>query len=253
MMIVNADDWGRSPSETDAALVCFERGRITSATAMMFMEDSARAASIANDRGIDVGLHVNLTEQFSAPPSTGSLGRHHERIARFLNARKYAFLVYNPLLRNSFRYVYQAQLEEFGRLYGRHPSHIDGHHHQHLCLNMLVDRIIADGEKVRRNFHFWPDEKGWANRAYRHAIDRLLARRCTVADYFFALAHCIAGRRRARVMELARTASVEVMTHPVVPVERSFLLSDEFQSTFGSLELKTYSSLSRRSISSEPG
>jgi predicted glycoside hydrolase/deacetylase ChbG (UPF0249 family) len=243
MIIVNADDLGRSPPETDAALACYEHGRITSATAMVFMEDSRRAAAIANDRGIDVGLHVNLTQRFTGAVTSGALRERHDRVARFLNAGKYAFLVYNPALRDDFRYVYQAQLEEFARLFGRSPSHIDGHHHQHLCSNMLLDRIIADGEKVRRSFHFWPDEKGLPNRVYRRTVDKLLAKRCTVTDYFFALGQCMSAQRRARVVEVARTASVEIMTHPNEAAERAFLLSDDFQSTFGTLEMGTYASL----------
>ena len=31
MLIINADDWGRSLAETDAALECYKAGRITSA------------------------------------------------------------------------------------------------------------------------------------------------------------------------------------------------------------------------------
>jgi predicted glycoside hydrolase/deacetylase ChbG (UPF0249 family) len=47
VLIINADDWGRSPAETDAALDCFSNGRITSVTAMVFMADSKRAADLA--------------------------------------------------------------------------------------------------------------------------------------------------------------------------------------------------------------
>jgi len=246
MVIINADDWGRSPPETDAALACYERGRITSVTAMVFMEDSARAASIARERRIDVGLHLNLTQRFSRPPRDGALRAQHDRIVRFLGARKYAFLFYHPMLRDAFRSVYQAQLDEFVRLYGKRPSHIDGHHHQHLCANMLVDRIIADGEKVRRSFHFWPDEKGWLNRAYRRTVDRWLGRRYTLADYFFALAHCLRRDRLERVVELARTATVEIMAHPVAAEEQAFLLSDAFAGSLGTLEMGTYTSIGGR-------
>ena len=62
MIIINADDWGRSERETDAALSTYKRGRITSASAMVFMRDSGRAADLAKDAGIDVGLHFNLSE-----------------------------------------------------------------------------------------------------------------------------------------------------------------------------------------------
>ena len=44
MLIINADDWGRSVAETNAALRCYEEARITSASAMVFMADSERAA-----------------------------------------------------------------------------------------------------------------------------------------------------------------------------------------------------------------
>lgn len=60
MIIVNADDWGRSRSETDAALFCYRKGRITSVSAMVFMEDSDRAADLAKDEGIDVGVALEF-------------------------------------------------------------------------------------------------------------------------------------------------------------------------------------------------
>jgi hypothetical protein len=47
----------------------------------------------------------------------------------------------------------------------------------------------------------------------------------------------------ARVAELARTNTVELMTHPVDPVERDYLMSDRYLSAIGGLERGTYSSL----------
>jgi chitin disaccharide deacetylase len=243
MIIVNADDWGRSLLETDAALACYERGRITSASAMVFMEDSERAARVANDCGIDMGLHVNLIQRFSREPADGRLAQRHERVIRFLGCHKYACLLYNPMLRHDFRYVYQAQLDEFVRLYGRPPSHIDGHHHQHLCTNMLLDGIIEPGQKVRRSFHFWPGEKGLANRAYRKAVDRWLARRYRMTDYFFALRQCASPARLLRVIDAAQTGVVEIMAHPGNADEYGFLMGEAFSTSLGVLELGTYSSL----------
>jgi predicted glycoside hydrolase/deacetylase ChbG (UPF0249 family) len=37
MLIINADDFGRSTVETDAILGCYKAGRITSVSAMVFM------------------------------------------------------------------------------------------------------------------------------------------------------------------------------------------------------------------------
>ena len=242
MIIVNADDWGRSRSETDAALLCYKAGRVTSVSAMVFMEDSGRAAQLAHESGIDVGLHLNLTQPFSGQ-HVGRLRESHDRIVRFLTGSRYALLVYNPALRHEFRRVYEAQFEEFVRLYGKSPSHIDGHHHQHLCTNMLLDRIIPSGEKVRRNFHFWPGEKSVANRTYRRLVDWSLARRYRVVDFFFALSRCLQDDRLARIATLARAATVEVMAHPASAVEFACLMSESYDVHFEGVTKGSYSSV----------
>ena len=240
MLIINADDWGRTEAETDAAAACLARGRVTSATAMVFMSDSVRAAAIARERGLDVGLHLNLIEPFSGTGAVSAIQDSLRRVGRFLGAHRLAQLVYNPVLKADFQALYRAQVEEFQRLYERSPSHVDGHHHLHLCMNMLVDQVIDRGIKVRRSFYFWPDEKGWLNRAYRHAVDRALAHHHPLADYFFALPHCMEPRRMERVLEIAHSATVELMTHPANPEERAFLLGDAFERGFGTLPLGSF-------------
>ena len=84
MLIINADDWGRSVAETDAALTCYREGRITSVSAMVFMVDSERAAELANAHGLDVGLHLNFSEPFTDDKCPRGLRHCHNRIVRFL-------------------------------------------------------------------------------------------------------------------------------------------------------------------------
>src|SRR5689334_25065042 len=138
MLIVNADDLGRDQSTTDAILACYQNARITSTSAMVFMEDSERAAHLALRSGIDVGLHINLSERFTAADISSELRSSHDRICRVLRASKYALLFYRPWLCRHFRLVYEAQHREFFRLYGRAPSHFDGHQHMHLASNILI-------------------------------------------------------------------------------------------------------------------
>ncbi len=167
MLIINADDWGRSLAETDAAFRCYKAGRITSVSAMVFMADSERAAELAQESELDVGLHLNFSERFTGKNNSGRLGECQSRLVRYLRRNKYSQLFYNSFLRNAFSYSYHAQAEEFARLFGKPPSHIDGHHHMHLCANMLLSNLIPAGMKIRRNFSFWPGEKSRFNRAYR--------------------------------------------------------------------------------------
>jgi predicted glycoside hydrolase/deacetylase ChbG (UPF0249 family) len=243
MLIINADDWGRSAAETDAALRCYNRARITSVSAMVFMEDSERAAELAEENELDVGLHLNFTEEFTANRCPETLRSCHSKVVRFLTGNRYAQLLYNPLLRKEFVYSYEAQAGEFARLYRKPPSHIDGHHHMHLCANLLLSGVIPPGMKMRRNFSFWPGEKSLLNRTYRSLVDRWLARRYQLPDYFFDLTQSIQQKKLDRVVGLARSSNVELMTHPVVRREEEYLMSDEFPQVLQPLEVGSFALL----------
>jgi chitin disaccharide deacetylase len=240
MLIINADDWGRSRAETDAALRCYQEGRITSVSAMVFMEDSERAAKLAKENELDVGLHLNFAEPFTGKNYPAELDHYHGRTVRYLTRNKYAQLLYNPLLRKEFAYSYRAQSEEFGRLFGTRPSRIDGHHHMHLCTNVLFSKLIPSGTRIRRNFSFLPGEKSFLNRAYRQLVDHWLSRRYRLPDYFFDLTQCIQEKKLDRVAALAKSNNVELMTHPIVHSEADYLMSDEFCRLLQGLGIETY-------------
>lgn len=240
MLIINADDFGRSVAETDAALRCYQSARLTSASAMVFMADSERAADLAKENELDVGLHLNFTERFTGGRTTATLANHHNKIVGFLTRHRYSQVLYNPFLRREFSYSCKAQLEEFTRLFGKPPSHIDGHHHMHLCANLLFSDMIPTGVKIRRNFSFWPGEKSRFNRAYRALVDRWIARRYRLTEYFFDLTQCIEKKKLDRVAALARSSNVELMTHPIVRTEADYLLGAEFSGMLRRLNVGSY-------------
>lgn len=243
MLIVNADDWGGWKNATDAILACLRAGRISSVSAMVYMEDAERAAIIASDIGLDVGLHINLDQPFTGVIRQRTVPAAHERVSRFLRRSKYAQLIYNPLLRADFRVVYEAQVAEFCRLYGRSPSHFDGHHHMHLCANMIFDKIIPRGQMVRRSFSYRPDQREFLRRAYRRLVDRRLESRFTVTDYFFALSQWLDRERFAHVVSLAQHETVELLTHPEKPAEFARLMSDDYLADIGGLKIGSFALL----------
>jgi len=96
MIIITADDYGKNRHATDSILICLSHKRITTASAMVFMEDSERAARLALHTNLEVGLHLNFTMPFSANKISRSLREHHDRVISYLTKNKLAQVIYNP-------------------------------------------------------------------------------------------------------------------------------------------------------------
>ena len=223
LLIVNADDWGRDDDTTERTLNCIGRGAVSSVSAMVFMKDSERAAAIARERGIDAGLHLNLTTPFSAPGTPARLIEHQQQISAYLRRFWISQVMFHPGLVPSFEYLVKSQIEEFRLLYGAQPERLDGHHHMHLCANVILGNLLPAGTLVRRNFSFDRGEKNWCNRAYRRIVDRMLARRHRLVDFFFSLPPLEPPDRLKRIFSFGRESAVEIETHPVNGDEYRFL------------------------------
>lgn len=243
MLIINADDFGISQIASERIIECYIQGRITSISAMVFMDDSQRAAELWKDKHIDVGLHLNFTEKLTRHLKNDLFRDYHNRIATFLSSSKYNFMIYNPNLSKAFKYVFQIQLEEFERLYEISPSHINGHHHMHLCTNMLIDKIVPRGQKVRRNFSFSKGEKSLLNRIYRAGIDKWLTRRFLTTDYFFSLQELIKNNRLKQAVTLAESYIVELETHPGIDKEFNWFMSDTSYRLISNIHKGNYTQL----------
>src|SRR6266849_1582414 len=113
LLIVNADDWGRERGTTTAILNCALLGTVSSVSAMVFMDDSERAAAIAQERGLDPGLHLNLTTPFSARNCTARVINCQQRVAKFLLRGRFAQTVFHPGLIRSFDHIVRTQLDDF--------------------------------------------------------------------------------------------------------------------------------------------
>jgi len=130
-LIINADDYGRSPGVSRGILRAHQEGIVTSTTVMVNQPDvESQLAEALNCPKLGLGLHL----VFSAwrpilPPeaipslvdSDGLFLSQHELWAR-------AEEVSPAHLHAEFR----AQMERFQRLAGRLPDHVDCHHFVHL-------------------------------------------------------------------------------------------------------------------------
>jgi predicted glycoside hydrolase/deacetylase ChbG (UPF0249 family) len=228
MLFVNADDWGRTQQITDRILTCFFENRIHETSAMTFMADSERSAELAQENQLPTGLHLNLDEELSGKSIPTKLLTHHNAVSVYLKKWKWNQVIFNPFLCRSFDYVFQSQWDEFGRLYGEAPKRLDGHHHLHLSMNMLLSGEIPKGIKVRRNFTFRPGEKNIINLLYRYFTDLFLTSSYLCTDYFFSIAP-INIQKISHIVAISKSNDVELMTHPGEEAEYDFLLSPAWE------------------------
>jgi predicted glycoside hydrolase/deacetylase ChbG (UPF0249 family) len=240
MLIITADDWGKNSTSTDNTLLCFKNGRITSVSGMVFSKDSERAADLARESGIESGLHLNFSLPFDGPVSSEKLLTCQSRLAAFLEKSRFAPIFYNPFLKKEFEYVFMAQYEEYVRLYGMAPAHINGHRHKHLCSNVLIDDLIPRGSRVRRTFTFHRGEKNPINLMYRRLIDRIVVSKYVCTDSFFSLVPIDKKERLQGIVNLSKQSVVELMVHPERKEELDFLMSAEYFETISLVTTGNY-------------
>lgn len=115
-LIVNADDFGRSPGINRGVIRAHENGIVTSASLMVRYPASREAAEYARSHpNISVGLHLDLGEWVCRDWNWTPL-----------------YQVVPPHDVVAVRDELSRQLSIFCELVGQVPSHIDSHQHAHL-------------------------------------------------------------------------------------------------------------------------
>lgn len=241
MLIVNADDFGAAPSATDAILTAWCQGAITSASAMVWMPDSERAAGLAASAGLPLGLHLNLTLPFRARDIPDVVRDRQGRLAALFGRESW---LNDEQVAAPAQLIHEAledQLERYRELYGE-PTHINGHHHVHVHRSVL--------EALPRTFPVRPvlrvPSRAWSR---PDARERRLRRRFVTATVALGFEHLhpALGGDGFDVLEPAGGHTVvEVMTHPQQSAELEALLSAEWRAVMARLQLGSYADLSAR-------
>ncbi len=240
MLIINADDFGRSRRDTERILQSFADGLISSTTAMAYMEEDERAATSALERDLPVGLHLNFSAPFTSPACTSRLSEIQDRLSRFFRGSRYASVFYNPFIRKDLEYSFRLQLDRHRELYSAEPDHFDGHHHLHLCTNCLLEPLIPSGSCVRRPFSLPPGANP-LNRAYRAFAARRVAARYRSTESFYSIRDKVPGL--PAVIQLASAQAVEMATHPGDPLEWEMMQHSSYRDAVQSVQLASYRNL----------
>ena len=139
-LIVNADDFGLTPGVSAGILAAGRHGIVTSTTVLVTQDVDRNQLAAARDSGLGIGLHVNLT---LGRPLTG--GRSLvDAAGRFIrDARRAAG---RADVKDVEREV-AAQIDKFGSLLKRGPTHLDTHHHVGLHAP-VADVVLAAARRL---------------------------------------------------------------------------------------------------------
>lgn len=139
-IIVNSDDFGLTEGVNYGVIKALKNGVLRSTTAMVNMPAIEHAVKLAKDNPeLGVGLHLVLTAGYP-------IVKDHKTIVdengRFL---KNSVLNASVIDAEEVYREYKAQMERFIELFGRKPTHIDGHHHtQDLDQTREVTKRLAE-------------------------------------------------------------------------------------------------------------
>ena len=243
LVIVNADDLGMTVDVTDRILACFSAQAISSASLMVCMDDSSRAAALSREASLPIGLHLNLDEPFAGDVPV-VVRNAHDRVRSWFASRPRLLSSFN--LSRSFhhdlRASISAQLDEFRRLVGCDPTHIDSHHHVHMSWDVLCSSALPAKTPLRSTR--WVDAKPRL-RILRSGRTWWIRRRFISTDLFFDLRHIspALGGTESLVSTSAPATTIEVMAHPGMLDEFAVLNSPWWREVTGGLPLGSFADL----------
>jgi predicted glycoside hydrolase/deacetylase ChbG (UPF0249 family) len=245
VLIVNADDWGLRPAVTDAILECWRAGGVTSASAMVHMEDSARAFGLAAEAALPLGLHCNLTTPFTDDRAPAERRLHQQRAVEYFGGSTRRMLLYDPRVRGLLDACVGDQLDAFFELGGHPVAHADGHQHVQVCPTVLLAPSLGHLTSLRRAQSFLSGRHSPFKRAYRAALNLVVRHRFHSALFLSLrdLHPALGGAGLERLPDLARRTDVEVMVHPAWEDEREVLLSSDWRQTLAELPTGSHSGL----------
>jgi len=203
-LIVNADDFGRTPGINRGVVEAHERGIVTSATMMVNYPPAAEAAELARKNpSLGVGLHVALTGGVPAlpPQQVPSLVDFQGRLPAKPGGLKEAHP--DEVLAEA-----RAQLRRFRELMGRDPTHLDSHHHSHRENSAVLDALCTLS---------W--ETGMPVRAASPAVlDRLRREGIRTTDHFVEefYDNAVTLETMMRILGELKPGTTEIMCHPAV-------------------------------------
>lgn len=234
MIVVNADDFGRSESINEAIVYAFEKGIINRTTLMVNMPYVRDALEKAEIKGFfnSVGLHLNLddgyplTQRITTCPifcnEDGSFnGVFRKNLTKEIKLSK----IEQKCCEEEIR----AQMQRYLDL-GLKLMHVDSHHHIHTIPSLLPITVKLAKEygfksmRIKFNLHDTSIIKKYLTRL----INKYITRNFSTESFFCDSQFYINNRPRIE--------SLEIMCHPDI-------INNQLVDVIGKREQKQYEDL----------
>jgi len=195
LLIVNADDYGRTPEICNGILECAKAGLVRSTTVMSNHVRESDLESLLTSR-LSAGLHFNLTSGKPIAPWDGQLLSEDGKFRR------------KPPEDLPVEFI-EAELEaqwDYLALRGLHLTHIDSHHHIHAqaaVFAVVASFAIRRGVPVRS-----------CDDAIRMRLKRLGIPTTERFNADFYGENHVTPKGILQILDLSDCASLEIMCHP---------------------------------------
>lgn len=208
--IVNADDFGASPSVNQAIDYAFKNGIINQATLMVNMPHVQDAVYKAIRGGYmdKIGLHLCLD---AGEPLTEAVKEYHLFDTKVFWQNKINSFFVSTKVRKAIRQEIEAQIQKYLQL-GCTLMHIDSHHHLHhtpSILPLVVSLAKKYGFKSMRVSRNMGHSIKPMSRVIKAIINWYIARNFETSSYFGSM-------QNWRETPLSNNDCFEIMVHPCI-------------------------------------
>ncbi len=219
-LIINSDDYGRTPEISRGIREAQLRGVVTSTTCMMNIPSIAADIAIALKETPKLGMGVHLVLTMGRPILPREAGRSAsitDENGNFFKLDKLMERVYE-FDAEEVKREWRAQIEAFVKAAGRKPTHLDSHHHSSYFTPELFRAMLelAKEYDCAIRFPFTHDVSSELEETNKH-IPTLLEEFKPRRPDAFLVDFYDAGATQEELMRLIKTlndGTSEIMCHP---------------------------------------
>ena len=174
-LIINSDDYGRTPEISRGIREAHLKGVVTSTTCMMNIPATSSDVAMVLQETPKLGMGVHLVLTMGRPILPREAGSSiTDEAGNFFKLDKFMERV-SALNADEVKAEWRAQIEAFVKAAGRKPTHLDSHHHTSYFTPELFRRMLelAKEYECAIRFPFTDDIQSELEETHRHVPDLL--------------------------------------------------------------------------------